>query len=1391
MPRRYFNWKLATVLVIGLIVLAITAFGLRKWQRSRRAYGALDKGNEAYEKCLWEEAATNLGRYLVIAQDDVPVLLKYAEAQLNIRPLKHQNVQQAIAAYRTILRTDKDNSKATMRLVEIYLGMGVPGEAELIATRALESNQSPELRRLLAIALIHQRKFQNAAQELKNIIEKHPDQITAYETIGKLIEQRPEDFSQAPLSWFDEAVKNNPSSALAYIIRASFHLRSNDKDKALTDLEQAEKHDLSDPNARLRLAIEFINTNILDKAETHLVAVQNTDPANQVLWQTWVQLALKSKSKANMLKIAETGLKELSSQPWDFMPIAAELYILCDELDRASDCISKLQEKDIAPAKTAFLEGLVADRKGNSYEAAKCWYQTIQLGGKDNRIRLALAATLSRLGDKQSAIMQLRSLVSEQPNLFSGHINLARLLAETGNWAEVAEQARMARQISPDNLGAALLYIQARMQLLAESQTNKDSIIWQDIAKQLTMLENATDGALEVKLLQCQLAMQQDNLADAEALVAELKDSHPSGRKVAMAEVELLVAQKKVDEAILRLNNLAEKFSQDTEFVEHLAVLLAHRDEREKCESIIKDALASTKQPLAQRKLCLLFANLYSQWNQQEKAYELLNSFAQKLPNDVPIKRRLLRCEQVMKNSEKAQQLVNSIKSLESREGWQWRYEQAKIWFAQDNFKDMYPQIVSLLKENLLANPDDQASRMLLASAYEKAGELQLAISTYQEALNRSPEDIHIIVPTVVALYKANEYDRVDEILHRAAHEKLFHPELKKLELQSYLRRGELSPASDILEKLLTAEPNNPSICLSLALLKMRQNRFNEANELLSELKVREPNLLPVTAAQIELNVRQKKSAEAISLCDEMVNRFSDASSYILRARTYTKLGQPEKAREDFEYATAIEPNNVYTWTAKSNFYRSKGNLNKAITDIRKAMSLEPDNPSVIKRAILLFLASGNRDTIREGKDILDKSLTMKPEDAELRLYKARSLLTEGTAPATEQATGILEEITAEQPKIGEAWILLGQIALRQEQPTKAMDIALRGLVHRPNDKSLHLLKARSEAMRSPTLAIPTLKALRELEPNNADTLVQLANTYLAANEFEKAVNLLKTQSAFYSSPADERKVNIALAMALHKNGNKTEAQKVYDLLYQCAPDNPDLLLAQVQLLKDDQLWGQLGQMVLQWCQNHPKDTNTPITIARNLATVEDSQTKKTVEDILRITLENDPDCTEAMRTLAVLLQVTGRAAEAVTFYQQILEFQPDNVIAINNLAWILCEEQGKHQQALELAQRGLRIAPNYVDLIDTRGVAYYKLGEFYKAVQDFRQCINLYHAGTPSLVASYLHLGKALNKLGQKDQAIESLKKALELNTKIGSLSAADYADTQRLLEELSRGGV
>ncbi|MHC4687560.1 MAG: tetratricopeptide repeat protein, partial [Planctomycetota bacterium] len=116
-------------------------------------------------------------------------------------------------------------------------------------------------------------------------------------------------------------------------------------------------------------------------------------------------------------------------------------------------------------------------------------------------------------------------------------------------------------------------------------------------------------------------------------------------------------------------------------------------------------------------------------------------------------------------------------------------------------------------------------------------------------------------------------------------------------------------------------------------------------------------------------------------------------------------------------------------------------------------------------------------------------------------------------------------------------------------------------------------------------------------------------------------------------------------------------------------------------------------------------------------------------------------------------------------------------------------EEQGEYQQALELAQRGLKIAPNYIDLIDTRGVTYYRLGEFNKAIQDFTACVEFYPEEVPSAVASRFHLARAFAGLGQRGKAIEHLNQALDLEKRIGGLLTTDLAEAQRLLERLQKG--
>jgi tetratricopeptide (TPR) repeat protein len=497
-------------------------------------------------------------------------------------------------------------------------------------------------------------------------------------------------------------------------------------------------------------------------------------------------------------------------------------------------------------------------------------------------------------------------------------------------------------------------------------------------------------------------------------------------------------------------------------------------------------------------------------------------------------------------------------------------------------------------------------------------------------------------------------------------------------------------------------------------------------------------------------------------------------------------LDQTEKAKGDFEQATTLEPENVASWIAKSDFYGSIGNFDKAINSIQKAMALEPDNLGICKRAIPLFFVSDNRDTVLEGKVILDKALILHPEDIELRVFRARSLLTGGTSSGIEHATNILQKVSEDQPMHSNAWVLLAEIALTQGQSPKAIDIALQGLAHQPNNKSLLMLKAQAEAVRSPALAIPTLKALCELYPNDVDTAVLLANIYITAGEYRKAINMLEKELVSHTKIGEERKIKIALATAFYNKGDKSKTQEIFDSLYESEPNDPSPLLAQAKLLQKDELWQQLNQMVLDWYQDHPEDTYTPFTIANNLAFAESSQAQKIGEEILRVIAENEPDNTEAITALALLLFTTDRVAESAQLYQRVLELEPDNILAINNLAWILCEEKGRPQQALELAERGLEEAPEYIDLIDTRGVVYYRLGKFDKAVEDFNRCINLYPREAPGRVASYFHLGRALVGLGQKNEAIENLNKTLELNDKIGALSATEIAETKRLLEKL-----
>jgi len=1379
---RRINFKLIIIVAVGIAVLAVTAVALRNWQKNRMALGRLTSGLESYRDAHWEQAASDLGKYIVVVPDDVQILLKYADSHLNIRPLKRKNIQHAISTYRAVLRVDPANRTASQRLVELYLKLGMYGESELIASRQLEVSSDPNIERMLIASLVAQRKFKDSFDRLEKIVKQRPDDVLAYEALTQLCDRRAELSDNSPKYWLDKAIENNSDNAMAYIIRAAYNART-DPNSATADLAKAGQLDLSNASTRLRLSQELVNIGMLENAKTHLLTLGQQDNKDVDVWQTWAMWAIKSQSKDEMLRIATQGLAQLESQKWDFMPVAIELFIDGGDFTNASKCLDELDKQDVAPANVSYLRGLLAARKGRGYEAVACFQKSIGFGNDNPKLMITLAQTLAALGDEQSAINQIRSVISKDPESINARLYLAKLLLQNNDPDSAAAQAQELLQYSQNNIEAKQVLAQAYIQQYG-SKLNQDTYARSQIATLINEIKSAGPDSPSTVLLQFELALQSGQLDQAASFLTAMSTISPDDPEVTIAGADLLVAQKKTNNAIAQLNKGIAKHPDNIAIVRYLSNLLVEKNDQIQASQVIKKAFDHASDPDIKRSLSLMLADHYRRLN-SDQAYSLLVALDKQFPDDITIKRKLLSFEKVVEDAPLADNLIRQIKAIEGQQGWQWRYEQSKLWFVLKNFSERVSQIITLLEENIRANPEDQQSRLLLAMVYDRAGQTQLAISIYEDAITRSPRDLRIIIPAVACLQKAKEYEKADRILTQAAKDNLSHPILTGYSLQSSLRKGHLASATGILEQLRSVDPNNQSLDLYLAVIKMRQNDYASAAKLLENLRRLQPDSLPVANAFVELSLCQNNKRQAIAVCDEMVKKIGSADATLLRARTLHAIGEPNAALADYKRAAQLDPKNAQVWFHLGQYYYSLDKIDDAASAIEKALKIEPQNQDMIKQAIELFLQSTNPALAERGLKMLNTALAGNPADLDLQAAKARALLSFGTGPALDEAVSLLTRITDSNPTNPQAWQTLAQAFLDKNDPSAALDAAVHGLVFIPNNKELLLYKAKAQAASNPQLAIPTLKILYETDPNDSEIALNLAGIYARSNSYDDALEILRKQLPRTSGPIQKR-INVALAIATYKSGDKAQARKLLDQLKSADANDPTLLLADISILKDELKYDQLVSSTCDWFRVHPHDSSTVITIANDLGTSNIDSSRIAAIRILENTSAKAKESYPLASAYARMLYLIGNSEKAAQAYSRVLQLQPQDLVAMNNLAWILCEQQGKFNEALKVTQKGLEISPQYLDLIDTRGMAFFRLGQYQKAITDFNTCTQLYPANVPSAAASNFHLGRAYAATGEKAQAVRYLQTAMKINSKTGGLSAADVTEAQNLLDGL-----
>lgn len=206
----------------------------------------------------------------------------------------------------------------------------------------------------------------------------------------------------------------------------------------------------------------------------------------------------------------------------------------------------------------------------------------------------------------------------------------------------------------------------------------------------------------------------------------------------------------------------------------------------------------------------------------------------------------------------------------------------------------------------------------------------------------------------------------------------------------------------------------------------------------------------------------------------------------------------------------------------------------------------------------------------------------------------------------------------------------------------------------------------------------------------------------------------------------------------------------------------------------------ELSQISSAYLSAKDQDPTMVLTAASILSGSDSMTLKKEGLKLFEHAVALSPTSIDARLGLASISYQTGDAERAEKVYRQLLEQHPGEIRALNDLAWILQEHYQQYTDALELADRGLKLAPKDVHLLDTRGTILSNMPDrLADAKSDFEMLLReLAPSNTRQQAATLLKLGRICAKLNDGDQAKQHLDRALEIDRKMNVLTADERSE-------------
>jgi tetratricopeptide (TPR) repeat protein len=345
-----------------------------------------------------------------------------------------------------------------------------------------------------------------------------------------------------------------------------------------------------------------------------------------------------------------------------------------------------------------------------------------------------------------------------------------------------------------------------------------------------------------------------------------------------------------------------------------------------------------------------------------------------------------------------------------------------------------------------------------------------------------------------------------------------------------------------------------------------------------------------------------------------------------------------------------------------------------------------------------------------------------------------------------DEAETDFKAVTGGDTTNGVAVLAYGGFLERRGRRAEAVALYDESLAREPSNLAIKQARARAAGKKAP----PPMPSIRE---GASFALIAPALMMIDSKQSQSGLEYLRL--ALRLDP-DRNDTWVLLGDVLQDLGDVEDARAAYA---HPKPDSPEYPTAQAKLA---------------WSYQAAGDKQTALKLARAGAATGDFNARMTLADLLRANeraADAIPILTELMgeakapdwrlyyaRGMAYDRSGNWKAAEADLY--KALQLRPDAPELLNYLGYAWIDRGVRLQEALGMVQKAVAAAPRSGAIIDSLGWAYYRLGDYKKAVEKLEQAVEL-EAGDPEINN---HLGDAYWMVGRKDEAVFQWKRVLTL---------------------------